>query len=76
MYTVQVQFLPSTKKKIEQEKDERSRDEVESQALTVLWPQAKGWQGIGMREEVRKRCEAEKRVGTLRPKAKDDPVNF
>lgn len=47
-----IQFLLRKK----QEKDERSGNEVESQALTVLWPQAKGWQSIGIKEEVRKRC--------------------
>lgn len=58
--------------------DERSRGEVELRALTVLSPQAKGWQGIWMRQEVSKRCEPDegKSVRELGPKAEHDPVNF
>lgn len=64
-----IQFLLRKK----QEKDERSGNEVESQALTVLWSQAKGWQGIGIKEEVRKRCALDegKRVGTFGVKSKE-----
>lgn len=58
--------------------DERSRGEVELRAPAVLSPQAKGWQGIGMRQEVSKRCEPDegKSVSEPGPKAKNDPVNF
>jgi len=43
-----------------------------------LWPRAKGWQGRRTREEVRKRYKPDKgkRVGTLKPGGRNDPVKF
>lgn len=60
-----------------QEKDERSRKEAESQALCVM-ASGESMALQRMRVEVRERCEPDegKRVGTLRPEAKNDPEKF